>query len=545
MLLRFPGRPFGRWSEKPISSLVEPDPLHELSRGLVSFYLFNDPINATTGGTVYDVCNHFHGVGVGGVSLARSNRGTVTNFDAASFGRVRFRNFNIVGPKSALTMAVHAYASTWVQNGMLFEKELVNASYELFLDTSSGLILRGGAASPFAQLASVDAGFPVAATWNSFIGAIDSASGGSIVVNGKQRKYSTVAAPADPTGRDAYVGCYDGSGYFFNGLLDCAGVWNRALTPDEGLIFHVNRFDFLRPRVFRTYFVLSTGTNSQSHTASGGIVFNGSATALQRHVVVASGGLVTNGAAVANQRHIVAASGGLVFSGTTTAIVRKPWSATGGVTFAGAATVKQRHVLAGAGGIVFGGAAALDQRSATRAYTATGGIVFSGAAVTINHPVFIPPPQPTFQPAAGDRDLRRAARERYDRRLRERLEPRRTPEPEPEPFAYVHIASGGIVFSGEAVVRAVYVPPLTFVEPEPTQPSWRPIVGQPAISLRARRPVYTPVPALQELDAAERARRRALPEPEPVEITLSDAELDLVRRLDDAMLLTWNLSRHE
>jgi hypothetical protein len=122
------------------------------------------------------------------------------------------------------------------------------------------------------------------------------------------------------------------------------------------------------------------GPQSYSYTATGGLTFGGTSSALRGRVASASGGLLFGGTSAVARGRTVAASGGLVFGGVSTVQRGATRTATGGITFGGTAAAARGGSRVASGGIVFGGSAPFSSHNTNRTVIASGGIVFGGTS---------------------------------------------------------------------------------------------------------------------------------------------------------------------
>jgi hypothetical protein len=134
-------------------------------------------------------------------------------------------------------------------------------------------------------------------------------------------------------------------------------------------------------------FAATSGTQSFSYTAAGGMTFGGTgARNYVRQEGTRTGGLAFAGSsAEARVVALPARTGGLNFGGTGSfakGIVQA--ARTGGLSFAGTSAQLRREVYTGIGGIVFAGSAP-ESSSGTQhfSYTASGGLVFGGTAAEL------------------------------------------------------------------------------------------------------------------------------------------------------------------
>ena len=199
-----------------------------IAAGLSGLWLFDDPGDSTNGGTQWDLCRRYNGTHNAGSDTVTSSRGRVVQLNGST-GFIKVSNFLLRSGGTGVTMAIWAYSTDFAQNMMLIEKTLVNASYEMFCTDPSGsslFYLRGGSATSLATP------LPSNSAWHHFLCTIDGSGNGTIYIDGEAKNAGGISAPVDPAG-DLYIGCYDATGYLFNGLLDMPAVWNRALSAAE------------------------------------------------------------------------------------------------------------------------------------------------------------------------------------------------------------------------------------------------------------------------------------------------------------------------
>lgn len=163
-----------------------------------------------------------------------------------------------------VTMEVWAYSTNFAQDGMLIEKETVNAQWELFFEGVS-LKLRGGGVS-----STLSTPAPSNNAWHHLVGVITGTTG-SIYVDGVQVTNGTANAFTD-TSSTLQIGRFN-NGYFFTGKMDEVRVSNVERSADWILTEYNNQN---APNTFYSY--SGEGVESQSASTStvkirGGVKF--------------------------------------------------------------------------------------------------------------------------------------------------------------------------------------------------------------------------------------------------------------------------------
>jgi hypothetical protein len=97
------------------------------------------------------------------------------------------------------------------------------------------------------------------------------------------------------------------------------------------------------------------GTQTFIYSATGGIVFGGTANELRSRVVVSAGGIQFGGAAAAVRQQLKSATGGIVFAGSATEFANAVRVAAGGLQFGGTAQELRQAARTAAGGLQFAG----------------------------------------------------------------------------------------------------------------------------------------------------------------------------------------------
>jgi len=250
-----------------------------------------------------------------------------------------------------------------------------------------------------------------------------------IYLNGVQDSASTTSVGTSRTMENMLIGSFLGAATPFNGAMDAAKAWSRALSVAEiqnemrrHLPFSTTSLYAWWPMVHSTaalsakdyggsaadwtvngtitveqgagipwggsvFVVQSSLTAAFTYTPSGGLSFSGAAAISQTaaYVGAASGGLSFAGAATVSQTALysMTMAGGITFSGVATVQldISFTFTPTGGLVFSGAATVASTaaYAVTGSGGITLAGAAAATQTSAYAA-SGAGGLSFGGAA---------------------------------------------------------------------------------------------------------------------------------------------------------------------
>lgn len=132
----------------------------------------------------------------------------------------------------------------------------------------------------------------------------------------------------------------------------------------------------------------NVATNSRVVIPSGGIILGGSAAEVRVRVYSATGGLVFSGSApVSYLRQEGARSGGLILGGSAPDLRNFVYSASGGLILGGTGSpIAVRVEPNPTGGLVFGGSAGYSTHVSSITWTSTGGMVFGGSApVTFIH----------------------------------------------------------------------------------------------------------------------------------------------------------------
>ena len=184
------------------------------------------------------------------------------------------------------------------------------------------------------------------------------------------------------------------------------------------------------------------------YTASGGAATGGAGLLERTYSRVASGGLTSSGAAAIARRVVrsYTATGGLV-SGGAALLERNFQPAVGGdIATGGSALLERTYSRTASGGLTSSGAA-LVARRVVRPYTATGGAILGGAAAL---------ERAYSWPASGGLTTGGEALAEYQQ------------------GSPSHVASGGVVVSGEGFAYRVYTyvaePPELPTEPGPSEP---------------------------------------------------------------------------
>lgn len=109
------------------------------------------------------------------------------------------------------------------------------------------------------------------------------------------------------------------------------------------------------------WFFKSTGSfNTYTHTGTGGLVLDGTATIRRIKVSLGTGGLILAGDALDIKRKVTVATGGLALAGTAPISKRKAVASTGSIVFNGDALVRRVKTFLATGEIVFSGTAPKD-----------------------------------------------------------------------------------------------------------------------------------------------------------------------------------------
>jgi len=136
---------------------------------------------------------------------------------------------------SALSISLWVYVNDNTANAMLVEKHAVNASWELFLE-SSLLKLRGASGTDVVTTSTR----PANNTWTHVAATLVSGPTGKIYVNGSLVNTGTSGSNLSDSSDTLNIGCYDGAGYFFTGNLAVIRVDSVARSADWFLASYNN-----------------------------------------------------------------------------------------------------------------------------------------------------------------------------------------------------------------------------------------------------------------------------------------------------------------
>ena len=206
---------------------------HDLLKGCVAWLM---PLPHNSGGAnVVDLIGRAIGVRNGGTSWVgcSGQSGQVLYFNGSS-GDVSVTGVPAVGP--AMTVIVSGYLSFYNLNAMFLERESVNATWELFFESST-LTWRGASNTDRLTVAVATLGITDGVRYQFAVadngGSTNPA--GTIYLNGVAQSTTSNAAAAAPAANTnkIHLGNYDDSGFFWNGAIDYTLIYNRALSAAE------------------------------------------------------------------------------------------------------------------------------------------------------------------------------------------------------------------------------------------------------------------------------------------------------------------------
>lgn len=195
-------------------------------RGLilaVPFWEGAGPPRDVVTGKAATTANYAWSAGSGG--LAGTFNGTSTDV-----------KFTGVAPIAQTITVIMRAAFSISANGMLIEAETVNAAWEMFCDSGGVITVRGKTANALVSLSSASNGI-AAFEWHTIGFTVGPGTtmttrffkDGALLSTGA---FANTNAPTS-SGVPIHIGCYDNNGFFLNGKVEFAFVWNRELQPDE------------------------------------------------------------------------------------------------------------------------------------------------------------------------------------------------------------------------------------------------------------------------------------------------------------------------
>ena len=246
-----------RWTQKPQLG-VRINPAHSLAKGLVGCWLFNEG----SGNKVYDLSgNGNHGTLVGmafpptipsgwhpgrdGTALALDgtndyvNAGNSSSLDIAGDLTISFwAKPDSLGTAGNSALSVFFYKGSWRAGGYYIQRNLQNLGRQ----GSLGLTTNQVGAHQFTESAN---GVLVVGEWHHYI-VIKRETTCRIYKDGIEVAYTAQAAHLDsaPSSSNFQISRYadEAGDYFFDGHIDHASVYNRALTPQEILELYENPY---------------------------------------------------------------------------------------------------------------------------------------------------------------------------------------------------------------------------------------------------------------------------------------------------------------
>jgi len=168
-------------------------------------------------------------------STSNGNNGTASNATpasgeidgAASFagnGYITHASFNLNA--TTVTASAWVYSTNFNQNGMVIEKDPVNADWALFF-SGANLFLRGN------SVTAVTVANPSNSNWHYLVATISSGTTGTIYIDGNQAAQGSVTAIANTT-NNLNIGDYGAAfnGFNFTGIIDEVRVSSAIRSAD-------------------------------------------------------------------------------------------------------------------------------------------------------------------------------------------------------------------------------------------------------------------------------------------------------------------------